>query len=100
MNFFDYKIPKKDEIFDNLFENRDIKITRIVSSKIENKKEFLQEENEWVIVLEGEAVLEMNKNIYHLKKGDFIFIKANTPHKLLKTKEGTLWLAVHWKEST
>ena len=98
MNFFDYKIPKKDEQFDNIFEKKGIKITRIVSSRIENKKEFLQKENEWVIVLEGEALLEMNKKIYRLKKGDFLFIEANTPHKLLKTKEGTLWLAVHWKD--
>ena len=96
MNFFDYKIPINSEIFDTLFENRNIKIERIVSGKIDKPKNFLQKENEWVILLEGEAKLKIDNKIYNLKKGDYIYIPANTPHTLLKTKEGTLWLAIHF----
>lgn len=96
-NLYDYNIPKEDEKFDTLFSNKDIKIVRIISSKIDSPKEFIQEDNEWVAVLEGEAVLEMKGKNYNLKKGDFLFIPANTPHILKSTKEGTLWLAFHWK---
>ncbi|WP_281951542.1 cupin domain-containing protein [Nitrosophilus kaiyonis] len=96
MNFFDYETPIIDENFDTLFENKNIKIQRIVSSNIDTPKEFLQKENEWVILLKGEAEIEMNNKKYNIKKGEYIFIPSNTPHKLLKTKEGTLWLAIHF----
>ena len=63
-NLYDYNILEDDEKFDTLFSNKDIKIVRIISSKIDSPKEFIQEDNEWVAVLEGEAVLEMEGKSY------------------------------------
>lgn len=54
---------------------------------------------EWVMVLQGKAVIvfkEKKKKVI-LKTGDYIFIPANTLHRVEWThpEQKTLWLAVH-----
>ena len=95
LNLFDYTIPENDETFDTLLSHKNIKIVRIVSSEDIDEKIYCQEEDEWVVVLEGEAVLLVNDEKRCLKKGDSLFIPAQTNHSVLTTKSGTLWLAVH-----
>jgi len=95
MNLFDYTIPEKDETFDTLLSHKNIKIMRIVSSDQTEKKVYCQAEDEWVIILQGEANLVVNDKKRHLSKGDSLFIPAQTSHRILTTKSGTLWLAVH-----
>ena len=95
MNLFDYPIPEKDEIFDTLLSHKNIKIIRIVSSDKLEEKVYCQAEDEWVIVLEGEATLIVNDKKRHLGKGDSLFIPAQINHSVLAAKSGTLWLAVH-----
>ena len=57
--------------------------------------EYLQEEDEWLIVIEGEACLRIDNKEKTLRKGDTLFIPAKTPHTILKTMAGTVWLTVH-----
>jgi len=95
MNLFDYTIPKNGENFDTLLEHKNIKIIRIVSSDKLEEKEYCQSEDEWVVVLEGEATLVVNGKKRHLDKGESLFIPAKARHRVLSTKNGTLWLAVH-----
>lgn len=94
-NLFNYKIPKKDEKFTTLFEHKNIKIIRIVSAENFTPIKYRQKEDEWVILIEGEAVIRVNKEEKTLKKGDSLFIPAQTPHQVLKMSEGTVWLTVH-----
>ncbi len=96
MNIFDYTIPKNGEEFATLFENKKIKITRIVSSDILENKQYIQDEDEFVIVLEGSAKLRVEDDIKILQKGEFLYIPAKMPHEVLDIKNGTLWLAVHF----
>lgn len=95
LNLFDYSTPEKDETFDTLLSHKNIKIIRIVSSDQVEEKVYCQAEDEWVIILEGEATLVVNDEKRHLIKGDSLFIPAQTSHRVLTTKSGTLWLAVH-----
>ena len=95
MNIYDYIVPKKGEEFTTLLEHKNIKILRIVSSQNLEIKEYIQKEDEWVLLLEGAALLEIKGEQKELKKGEALFIPANTPHKVLQTQKGTLWLAVH-----
>ena len=95
MNLFDYTVPDRDESFDTLLEHKNIKVVRIVSSDNIDDKEYCQVEDEWVVILEGSATIEMNDKKISLKKGDYIFIPSETKHKILSTKKGTLWLALH-----
>ena len=95
MNLQNYTIPESGEIFDTLLEHKNIKIIRIVSSDKLEEKEYCQTEDEWVIILEGEATLVVDGKKKHLGKGDSLFIPAHTNHRVLTAKSGTLWLAVH-----
>ena len=95
MNLFDYTLPKNGETFTTLLEHKDVKINRIVSSKALEEKLYLQDEDEWLVLLEGEATLLLNEEEKNLKKGDTLFIPAKTPHRVVDTQPGTLWLTVH-----
>jgi cupin 2 domain-containing protein len=96
MNLFDYEIPKIGEEFKTLFDNKNIKITRIVSSDKLDKKEYIQDEDEFVFVLEGSAELKIDGYTKHVNKGEYVYIPAKIPHEVLKATNGTLWLAIHF----
>ncbi len=48
-----------------------------------------------VVLLRGEATVEMAGRIHALSTGDHLFIPAGTPHVVKSTSDGALWLAVH-----
>ena len=95
MNIFDYIPPKSGETFTTLLEHKNIKINRIVSASDIEPVEYMQEEDEWLVLLEGEATLLLDDKETILTKGETLFIPAKTPHSVLKTKKGTLLLTVH-----
>ena len=95
MNIYDYITPQTGEDFITLLEHKNIKINRIVSSAELDEKVYKQEEDEWLVLLEGEATLLLDKEEKTVKKGNTLFIPSNTPHRVLRTKSGTLWLTVH-----
>ena len=100
MNFFE-NIPdsSKEEIIEILAHSQNFRIERIISSGQSSPNDFwyIQEENEWVIVLEGEAELEFeNNDILKMKSGDYLLIPALKKHRVKSTSqtEKTIWLAV------
>ena len=96
MNIYDYLTPQSGETFTTLLEHKNIKINAIVSSSDIEPTTYLQEEDEWLVVIEGEATLRIEINEMKLLiKGDTLFIPAKTPHEVVSTKEDTVWLAVH-----
>jgi len=95
MNLYHFDIPEKLESFETLLAYKNIKIVRIVSSDQLEERLYIQEEDEWIVLLEGEALLEVDGRNHSLKKGDSLFIPAKTSHRVLSTKKGTLWLAIH-----
>ncbi len=102
MNIFT-KIPKDldEEFFEKLISQDNIKIQRIISKGHTSPKSgwYNQNENEWVIILQGEAILSFEEKDINLKVGDYINIPAHTKHKVSWTKPNTqtIWLAVHYK---
>ena len=95
MNIYDYITPKSGETFTALFEHKNIKINRIVSSDELDNKEYIQEEDEWLVLLEGEATLLLDDEKKTLTQGDTLFIPSKTHHRVLSTQSGTVWLTVH-----
>ncbi len=101
-NIFD-SIPKnsKTEVFEEILNHKNVKIERIVSSgqTTPENEAYLQNQAEWVIVLEGKAdILFCDDNITHnLKKGDFLFIPEQCKHRVIYTDTSceTVWLAIH-----
>ncbi|KQZ44337.1 cupin domain-containing protein [Duganella sp. Root1480D1] len=87
--------PATGERFDTLLSHQGLVIERIVStSKIESQ-EYVQEQDEWVVLLTGEATLEVAGRKVQLKAGDYLFLPARTPHTVRQVSDGALWLAVH-----
>ncbi|GIU01403.1 hypothetical protein TSL6_19090 [Sulfurovum sp. TSL6] len=95
MNIYDYLTPQIGETFTTLLEHKNIKINRIISSNHVEETEYIQEEDEWLVVLEGKATLLLKGEKKTLIKGESLFIPSKTPHRVLSTQSGTIWLTVH-----
>ena len=97
MNLFEIeKLPGLDkEIFETLLKDKNIEIKKIISNTLKTPQEFCQKEDEFVVLLKGCAKIKINGEIKKLKAGDYLFIPANTPHTLIKTKKIAIWLAIH-----
>ena len=96
MNIFNFEIPTSGELFNTLFKSKNIEITQIVSSDKLEPKEYNQDKDEFVVLLEGEATLEIEGRVQNLQKGDYLHIPAYTKHKVLNTSKGALWLAIYF----
>jgi len=95
-NIYDYELPELDsESFQTLLSHKNVEIKTIISNTLSTPQTFEQECDEWVVVLQGCAKIEMDGIIHKLKKGETLFIPANKEHKLLKTKKVVVWLAVY-----
>ncbi|CAK1696843.1 cupin 2 domain-containing protein [Vibrio crassostreae] len=91
-----------NEMFNALISNENIRIERILSHGHSSPEEgwYNQDENEWVMVLEGQGVIEFDDGrVVTLSKGDYINIAAREKHKVIGTVENvvTIWLAVFYR---
>ena len=57
--FTDAAAPHQGEHFDTLLSHRNLVIERIVSSATMTPKEYVQSQDEWVLLVKGEAVLQV-----------------------------------------
>lgn len=83
-----------------LFENAAAKVERIVSRRHSSPEGFWfdQADDEWVIVLRGSATLEFADGaMVKLNPGDYITIPHHVKHRVARTSDETIWLAVHVK---
>ncbi len=91
----------KDEVFEELITKESLKIERIISKGhiTPKSKWYNQENDEWVILLKGKAILEFeNSADIELDEGDYINIPKYTKHRVSWTipNEETIWLAIHY----
>jgi cupin 2 domain-containing protein len=81
----------------SLFDTPSIKIQRIVSRSYSSPPGFWynQDEDEWVIVMRGEATLEFEEGeLLSMKEGDYVTIPRHMKHRVQQTGPETIWLAV------
>ena len=88
-----------EELVTILAENRHVRIERIVSTGHTSPEGFWydQEEHEWVLLLQGAAMLELDRGReVSLQPGDCLLIPAHEKHRVAWTSPGepTVWLAV------
>lgn len=93
--FADAAPPAAGERFDTLLRHNNLVIERIVSSAAITPSEYVQAQDEWVVLLQGEAVLEVAGTTVALAAGDYVFLPAGAPHTVKRVAEGALWLAIH-----
>ena len=96
MNIFNTKeIPKEgNELFNTLFENKNLKIEHIQSNNLRNGEWYEQDELEWVFLARGEAKIEFENYIKDLVAGDSLLIKAHQRHRVRSTSEDAHWIAI------
>lgn len=99
----------ESERFDTLLINRGLRVERIVSNGQASEPGFWydQDWDEWVLVLQGCAMLEVQSTgneatdqcvEVRLEPGDHFFIAAHQRHRVAWTDPArpTVWLALHW----
>lgn len=91
----DAQAPREGEQFQSLLRHRNLEVERIVSSAAITPGEHVQRQDEWVLLVRGEATLEVAGDALGLHSGDYLFLPAGTPHTVQHVSDGALWLAVH-----
>jgi len=91
----------KAEIFNDILSGNcgAFKIERIVSHGQCTEGWYDQEQDEWVLVVSGAAILRIRdeSESRRMGPGDYIFIPAHKPHRVEWTdpEQPTIWLAIH-----
>lgn len=102
-NIFDFsQSVGGSEVFEDFVKSGDVRIERILSKGQASPEPgwYDQDENEWVIVLQGGGRLAFDDGSeVELNAGDYINIPAHTKHRVSWTdpEQVTVWLAVFYK---
>ena len=100
--FSNIKIDKDKESFLDILKHDSVRIERIVSNGQVSDEGFWyeQDENEFIILLEGSMVLEFEDKEILLNTGDYYNIKTKVKHRVKYTSvsETTICLAVFYKD--
>jgi cupin 2 domain-containing protein len=89
------EVPDRGEDFHVLAELPGAIVEHIVSSDCADHRRQVQEWDEWVVVVCGAAELEIDGQRLVLAARDWVLIPAGTPHRVVCTRAGSHWIAVH-----
>lgn len=87
--------PSEGERFEPLLSHRNLVVERILSSGRATPEDYVQEQDEWVMLVRGQARLSVAGEEVELVAGDYLFLAAGLAHRVEHASEGALWLAVH-----
>jgi cupin 2 domain-containing protein len=93
--FADATAPEEGERFETILSHRNLVVERILSSAVITPTEYVQPQDEWVVLLQGEASLTVAGEPVTLRTGDYLFLPAGTPHTVERVTQEAMWLAVH-----
>jgi len=99
-NLYKYAPPSVgNETVDLLLQRGGVRIERIVSNRADTGW-YDQEEDEWVVLLEGTATLQIESDTVALVRGESLLLAAHERHRVVATSEDALWLTVFIKNKT
>lgn len=97
--FADIPNELPQELFTTLLKQDNLQIERIVSKGHSTPAHewYDQAQDEWILLLQGQAILAYEQCSITLTVGDTVFIPAHTKHRVAWTTPDmpTIWLAVH-----
>lgn len=99
MNIFDVKkFDKTKEIVEILKENENVKIEKIISTG-QTTDWMEQEEEEFVMLIQGEAIIEYENKMQELRAGDTVIIKKNEKHRVAYTSKNPscIWICIFYE---
>jgi len=89
------------ELFETLVSTPSLRIERIVSHGHVSSPDFWydQDQNEWILIVQGHARLQFEDNTLELKSGDYVNMPAHKRHRVEWTTpdEPTVWLAIYYE---
>ena len=86
--------PRTGELVGPLVQLGDVVIEQILSSQLDDPVDYDQDHDEWVVLLAGAAELEVHGDRLTLGPGDWLVLPRGVPHRLVRTTQGSSWLAV------
>ena len=92
--------PTTGEETHRLAELGPVVVDQILSGRLDGPVDYRQDTDEWVLVLDGGATLEVGGRRMHLEPGHWVLLPAGTPHCLVETQPGTNWLTVTARASS
>jgi len=102
--FADIPEQASQELLSPLLDNPHCRIERIVSYGQSSPDGFWYNQNrdEWVLLLQGSAELDVEGQTAKLVPGDHLLIRAGQKHRVTYTDQNqpTVWLAIHLNEPT
>jgi cupin 2 domain-containing protein len=69
-------------------------VEQILSGRLDAPVDYLGTADEWLVVVAGGAELEVAGTPVALTPGDWLLLRAGTPHRLTATRPGTSWITV------
>jgi cupin 2 domain-containing protein len=100
-NIFE-NIPKtlNEELFEDIFKTKNIRIQRIVSDEHSSYEDFWydQQDNELVFLIQGSSEIRFEDETVILKKGDWLLIPSHKKHRVESTDKNqkTIWIAIFY----
>jgi len=94
--------PTADEQFRTLLQTSSFRLEHIVSHGAASPDGFWydQSENEWVLLAQGDAVLEFERDEkVLLTAGDYLLIPAHRKHRVESCSADAVWLALHFDDA-
>jgi cupin 2 domain-containing protein len=90
-------VPPRGERIETLLARSGVRIERILSAPGSASGPYDQERDEWVLLLQGRALLEVEGERVELDAGEALWLPARRVHSVLDTSEDPpcVWLAVH-----
>jgi cupin 2 domain-containing protein len=102
--FSDLPEQAEEEIFTTLLQRPECRVERIVSYGQSSPEGFWFDQawDEWVLLIQGSAELDVEGQTVKLVPGDHLLIRAGQKHRLTYTDQNqpTVWLAIHLNELT
>ena len=95
-NLFDHiRFSDLEEVEEGIFENDRVRALRTMS--LNQVTDFMiQDEDEFVILMDGFASIETESEIVRMKKGDFLFIPKGLRHRVID-QDKALWFCLFVK---
>lgn len=89
------KFSKSEEVEEKVYEDEKVRVLRTMSLD-QMTGWMVQDEDEFVVLMEGKASIETDREVMEMKKGDFLFIEKGLRHRVID-QDRALWFCAFVK---